>query len=92
VRKANEDFARGSMTIDSWGYPAPWATEYRHLLVSWYGIHTDHHGCLVPDEPEAVTQARRCYRTEVDRLVFEKYGADAYERAAKEAKLRRDSR
>jgi hypothetical protein len=92
VQKANEDFARRSMTIDSWGYPAPWASNYQDLLASWYGIHTHHHGCVMYDEPEAVTHARRCYRTEVDRLVFAKYGADAYERAAKEAKLRHDSR
>jgi hypothetical protein len=85
VKKAGKDFARGSMRFDSWGQLSSCSSDYRDLLFKWYGIHTQHNGCVMPDEPEGVWEARRCYRGEVDRLVFEKYGADAYERAWEEA-------
>jgi hypothetical protein len=86
VRKARKDFARGSMHFDSWGLPAPCARDYWDLLVEWYGTHTHHHGCVKYEEPKEVTESRRCYVVEVNRLVLEKHGADAYERAWEEAK------
>lgn len=86
VQEARDDFARGKMYLDAWGYPASCANEYWRLLEKWYGIHTLHHGCVMYDEPDEVWERRNCYRAEVDRLVFAKYGDDAYERASKKAR------
>jgi hypothetical protein len=85
VQEARDDFARGSMHLDAWGYPTRCAFEYWNLLAKWYGIHTHHHGCMIGDEPDEFWERRDCYSAEVDRLVFAKYGDDAYERASKKA-------
>jgi hypothetical protein len=82
---ARSDFAAGTLSFDAWGYPTSCAFKYWELLEKWYGIHTSHHGCVVHEEPRDVVEQRRCYRIEGERLVRERHGDNAFERASRRA-------
>ncbi len=82
---AREDAEAGRMVVSVYGYPARCAPTYWRMLGEHYQVHIVHHGCVVPEMDPLHVRFRRCYSDEVDVIVKERHGEDAYERLRIEA-------
>ena len=81
---AQRDIRRGILAVESAGLPAEWSQEYEHLLKQRYGI-TDRGvaGCLVNDK---IIGHIRGYNEVSEAEITRRFGADVFERTAKNAR------
>lgn len=80
---AKRDIASGILACESYGLPAPWASEYERILRERYKVQLRYvAGCIVePDQVEHAKGYNEISRPEIER----RYGADVFARVASEA-------
>lgn len=83
IEKAKEDFSQKYYFSDSFGLIADtdsaFSEFYKKHLNTKYGIISQNGGCVI-------TEYKKCYSEQMEKLIFEKFGSDIFEKSLKEAK------
>ena len=83
TEKAKTDFSNGNYNCYSYGLVIQsnpdFSAYYDNYLKTKYGINIENKGCVITD-------FSRCYSETMEKLVYEKFGSDIFEKSLKEAK------